>query len=208
MLEEHLDPFSTDDTDISLSIGMNLLTENPVVAEINAHADRLDDGGERVVQAASLRGALTDVRDYNRRAVLGWMDGVRAGLVGLGEAAYKLPEADWSSHIFAIETVEAHETERGRGLSLFLLGAALEQLSAGRSIIAVLEACPFYPERMTPADQRAARAKLRTHWSKLGFERVSPRSKYMAMAITDYDFPEELLVEDWRGTGSPHTNRA
>jgi hypothetical protein len=192
MLEEQLDKFADDETGIEFNLNLGMSMENPVVQHVDASAIRLDDVGESTT-AVSIRGYFNDIQRFHRDDVLSDMDDVAAGLEELGTAAFRDARETASSHIFAIETIEAHGREKGSGLALILLGATIEALSSGRVITAVLKACPFYPERMSAAELAAARKKLFAHWSQLGFRRVTPRSNYMVLVADNYVIPERAF---------------
>jgi hypothetical protein len=193
MLDEYLYRFATDESSINLSIGQSMNTMNPVVSAVCADATRVDDGGGSQLCASRLRGSLINITQHDRTSVLRFLDEESGGLEAMGSAVYKSADANFASHILAVDSVESFGEDRGTGLSLLLMGATLETLSSGRIITAVLEACPFYPQELTPAELAIARKKLFAHWAKLGFARVSPRSKYMHLTAEDYAIPQSLL---------------
>lgn len=192
MLEELLDKFATDDSDISLTLGTSMSRPDRVIQPVGAEATRRDEVGKET-RAAYVRGHLNNIMVYDRERVLDYMDAESGDLEPLASAVYGLAEESWSSHILTIESVEAYGDEKGTGLALVLLGAAIEALSAGRKITVVLEPCPLDTKQLTASELKAGQKKLRDHWAKLGFQRVSSRSKYMSLVASDYEMPDSVL---------------
>lgn len=192
MLEEHLDRFGTDETSVILSFSQTMSMENPAVSPVFAKAIRVGEDSPNST-AASLRGSLTYILEYDKDAVLDFMDEDSDALESAGTTVYDAADEAWASHILFIETVESFGSDRGTGLGLMLVGATLETISAGRIVTAVLEACPLYPDRMTPAEADDGRRKLFAHWAKLGFVRVSPASRYMSLTTENYRTPTEVI---------------
>jgi hypothetical protein len=192
MLTEHLDKFADDETGIEFALSLGMSTENVVVQPVSATATRCDDAGEGP-DVVKIRAYLSDIMAVGREAAIGYVDDESGGLAFLGDAAFDLAEETLSSHIFAIEMVQAYGADKGTGLALLLLGATLETFSSGRVITAVLEACPLNPEQLTADELKAGRKKLRAHWAKLGFRRASPRSNHMVLIADNYEIPKAVL---------------